>query len=125
VRAWKGRKLFLYIKRGSEHHDDSSRRKSLTRATAEIRLHWLGFGMKNTMLNRRTVNLTVVALLTLLFAGCAVAPNAENPSVASTAVHTQTGGPDQLRSNPSNSPGFNQFPSGFNQFRGGLNGSGY
>jgi hypothetical protein len=113
---------FSYLKRGSENRHDSSRRKSLTCATAGIRLHWLGYGMKNAMLNRRTVNLTVVALLTLLFAGCAVAPNAENPSVASTAV---TGSPDHLRSNPSDSPGFNQFPTGFNQFPSGFNRSGY
>ncbi len=30
--------------------------------------------MKNIMLNRSTPNLLVVALFTLLFAGCAVAP---------------------------------------------------
>ena len=78
--------------------------------------------MKNTMLKRRTVNLIVVALSTLLFVGCAVAPNAENPSGASTAV---TGGPDHPRSNPNDSPGFNQFPNGFNQFPTGFYGSGH
>jgi hypothetical protein len=117
--------LFLYVKTGSENHDDSSRRKSLIRGTAGIRLHWLGSGMKNTMLNRRTVNFTVVALLTLLFAGCTVAPDAENPSVAMTAVNTRTAGPDHLQSNPSDSPPFNQFPSGFNQFPSGFNRGGY
>jgi hypothetical protein len=65
--------------------------------------------MKNTMLNQRTVNLTVVALLTLLFAGCAVTPNAQNVSVATTAVHKRTGGPDTLQSDRSDSPGFNQW----------------
>jgi hypothetical protein len=49
--------------------------------------------------------------LTLLFAGCAVAPNAENLSVATTAAHMRTNGPaivetDDLQSNPSDSPGF-------------------
>jgi uncharacterized lipoprotein YajG len=66
--------------------------------------------MKN-MLRRSTLNLTVVALLTLLFAGCAVAPKAENLSVATTAAHMQTSSlaivePDDLQSSPSDSPGF-------------------
>ena len=67
--------------------------------------------MKNTMLKRRTVNLTVLALLTLLFAGCAVQPITENPSVATTASYLQTVGPakgktDDLQPNPSDSPEF-------------------
>jgi hypothetical protein len=62
--------------------------------------------MEKTMLNRRTVNLTVVALLTLLFAGCAVAPKAENLSMATTATHTRARFPDDLQPNPSDSPGF-------------------
>jgi hypothetical protein len=69
----------------------------------------LGCSMKNTMPNRRTVNLTVVALLTLLFAGCAVAPNAENLSVATTSVYVRRGGPDGLQPNPSDSPEFTQW----------------
>ena len=81
--------------------------------------------MKNTMLKRRTVNLIVVALSTLLFVGCAVAPNAENPSVATSAAQIRTSGPDDLRSNPNDSPGFNQFPSGSNQFANGFHGSGF
>ena len=44
--------------------------------------------MKNRRLSGGTVNLTVVAFLTLLFAGCAVAPKAENLSMATAAAHT-------------------------------------
>jgi len=43
--------------------------------------------MKNRILSGGAVNLTVVAFLTLLFAGCAVAPKAENLSMATAAAH--------------------------------------
>jgi hypothetical protein len=71
-------------------------------------------GMKNTIVNRSRVNLVVVALFTLLFAGCAVAPNAENLSVGTTARHMRTGGPaigeaDDLQPDPSVSPKFFQW----------------
>ncbi len=67
--------------------------------------------MKNTMLKRRTVNLTVLGLLALLFAGCAVQPITENPSVTTTASYLRTVGPargktDDLQPNPSDSPEF-------------------
>jgi hypothetical protein len=63
------------------------------------------------MLNRSTIHLAVVALLTLLFAGCAVAPKTENLSVGATSMHSRTDGSaigeaDDLQSNPSDSPGF-------------------
>jgi hypothetical protein len=65
--------------------------------------------MKNSTLNRSTFKLTVVALLTLLFAGCA----AESPSAGSLSFGAQmrTGGPatqksDDLQSNPKDSPQF-------------------
>jgi type IV pilus biogenesis protein CpaD/CtpE len=66
--------------------------------------------MKNTILNRNTVNLAVVALLTLLFAGCA----AENLSMGTTAAHMRTTDPaiaetDDLQPNPSDSPKFYQW----------------
>ena len=66
--------------------------------------------MKNTILNRNTVNLAVVALLTLLFAGCA----AENLSMGTTAAHMRTGGraieeTDDLQPDPSDSPAFYQW----------------
>ena len=66
-------------------------------------------GMKNSPLNRSTFKLTVVALLTLLFAGCA----AESPSAGNLSFGAQmrTGGPatqksDDLQSNPKDSPEF-------------------
>jgi hypothetical protein len=62
--------------------------------------------MKNTMPNQKTVNLTVVALLTLLFAGCAVAPKAENLSMATTTAYTRAASADDLQPNPSDSPEF-------------------
>lgn len=62
--------------------------------------------MKNTTLNGSTFKLTVVALLTLLCAGCAVAPKAENLSMATTAAHTRAVFPDDLQPNPSDSPEF-------------------
>jgi hypothetical protein len=99
----------IQLKRRDRESPRQQRGKSVTRAIAGIRLHWLGYGMENTMLNRRAVNLTVVALLTLLFAGCAVAPSAENLSVPTTGLHMRTGGPDDLQSNPSDSPGFNEW----------------
>jgi hypothetical protein len=34
---------------------------------------------------------------------------AENLSVATTGLHMRTGGPDDLQSNPSDSPGFNEW----------------
>jgi hypothetical protein len=73
-------------------------------------------GMKNTIVNRSRINLVVVALFTLLFAGCAVAPKGENLSVGTTAVHMWTGGPaieeaDDLQPDPSDSPEFSQWGS--------------
>ena len=62
--------------------------------------------MNNTLLNGRTVNLTVIALLTLLFAGCAVAPKAENLSMATAAAHIRADFADDPQSNPSDSPEF-------------------
>ena len=56
-------------------------------------------GMKNTTLNRSTFKLTVVALFTLLCAGCAVAPQAENPSTAMTTAHTRAAVSDDLQPN--------------------------
>ena len=53
--------------------------------------------MKNTTLNRRTFKLIAVALLTLLCTGCAVAPQAENPSMAIASAHTRAGFPDDLQ----------------------------
>jgi hypothetical protein len=61
------------------------------------------------MLNRVTVNLTAVAFLTLLFAGCAVAPKTENLSMGTTAAQIRTGFPDDLQPNPSDSPEFTQW----------------
>jgi hypothetical protein len=64
------------------------------------------------MLNRSTVNLTIVALLTLLFAGCAVeSPRTENLSATTAATYLRTVGPakgntDDLQPNPSDSPEF-------------------
>jgi len=69
--------------------------------------------MKNTILNRSRVNLVMVALFALLFAGCAVAPNAENLSAGTTTRHMQTDDPaigeaDGLQPDPSDSPKFFQ-----------------
>ena len=50
-----------------------------------------------TMLNRSTIHLAVVALLTLLFAGCAVAPKTENLSVGATSMHSRTEKADDYR----------------------------
>ena len=51
----------------------------------------------STMLNRSTIYLAVVALLTLLFAGCAVAPKTENMSVGATSMHSRTEEADDYR----------------------------
>ena len=61
--------------------------------------------VKNRILSGGAVNLTVVTFLTLLFAGCAVAPKAENLSMATAAAHTQVA--DDLQPHPSDSPEFN------------------
>ncbi|HEY1477960.1 MAG TPA: hypothetical protein VGF37_09780 [Chthoniobacterales bacterium] len=70
--------------------------------------------MKNfiTMLNRSTIHLAVVALLTLLFAGCAVVPKAENVSMATTAANMRADFPDDLQPNPNDSPGFTPWGGG-------------
>ena len=61
--------------------------------------------MKRTMLHQATVfNLTVVALLTLLVAGCAIAPKTENVSLAIITTHTRAAFPDALQPNTSDSP---------------------
>jgi hypothetical protein len=65
--------------------------------------------MKNRILSGGAVNLTVVAFLTLLFAGCAVAPKAENLSMATAAAHIRADFADDLQSNPSNSPEFTRW----------------
>ena len=71
--------------------------------------------MKDTMLNRRTVNLAIVALLTLLFASCAVeSPTTANLSASTAATYLQTVGPakantDHLQPHPSDSPEFYQW----------------
>jgi hypothetical protein len=65
--------------------------------------------MKNRILSGSAVNLTVVAFLTLLFAGCAVAPKAENLSMATAAAHTRADFADDLKPNPSDSPEFTQW----------------
>jgi PBP1b-binding outer membrane lipoprotein LpoB len=62
--------------------------------------------MKNLMLNQRIVNLIVIAFFTMLFAGCAVAPKAENVSMATTAAHIRADFADDLQPNPSDSPEF-------------------
>ena len=49
------------------------------------------------MLNRSTIHLAVVALLTPLFAGCAVAPKTENLSVGATSMHSRTEKADDYR----------------------------
>ena len=63
--------------------------------------------MKNRILSGGAVNLTVVAFLTLLFASCAVAPKAENLSMATVAAHIRADFADDLQPNPSDSPEFN------------------
>jgi hypothetical protein len=69
--------------------------------------------MKNTILSADApVNLTVVAFLILLFAGCAVAPKAENLSMATTAAHIQADFADDLQPNPSDSPEFTRWGQG-------------
>ena len=79
--------------------------------------------MKNTILNRSTVNLAVVAISTLLFAGSALAAKPENQSEATTAAHMRTGASaahmrkvdpakgntDNLQPNANNSPEFTQW----------------
>jgi len=62
--------------------------------------------MKNRILNGGAVNLTVVAFLTLLFAGCAVAPKAENLSMATVTPHIRADSAGDLQPNPSDSPEF-------------------
>jgi hypothetical protein len=62
--------------------------------------------MKNRILRGGAVNLTVVAFLTLLFAGCAVAPKAENLSMATAAAHIRADFAGDLQPNPSDSPEF-------------------
>jgi hypothetical protein len=94
----------------SENYLGGGSQKSLAHVIAGICWRRLGYGMKNTILNRRTVNLAVVALLTLLFAGCA----AENLSMGTTAAPVRTDGraiqeADYLQPNPSDSPEFYQW----------------
>ena len=62
--------------------------------------------MKNRVLSGGAVNLTVVASLTLLFAGCAVAPKAENLSMATAAAHIRADLAGDLQPNSSDSPEF-------------------
>ena len=62
--------------------------------------------MKNRILSGGAVNLTVVAFLTLLLAGCAVAPKAENLSMATAAAHIRADFADDLQPHPSDSPEF-------------------
>ncbi len=62
-------------------------------------------------------NFIVVALLTPLFADCAVAPKTENLSVGTTSMHSRTDGSaigeaDDLQSNPKDSPGFTPWGGG-------------
>jgi hypothetical protein len=67
--------------------------------------------MKNRILSGSAVNLTIVAFLTLLFAGCAVAPKAENLSMATAATHIRADFADDLQPNPSDSPEFTPWGS--------------
>jgi len=62
--------------------------------------------MKNRIVSGGAVNLTVVAFLTLLFAGCAVAPKAENLSMATTAAHIRADFADNQQPHRSDSPEF-------------------
>ena len=62
--------------------------------------------MKNRILSGGAVSLTVVAFLTLLFTGCAVAPKAENLSMATAAAHIRADFAGDLQPNSSDSPGF-------------------
>jgi hypothetical protein len=107
--------LTVYVNRGSKNHLGSGSQKSLARIIAGVCWHRLGYAMKNTILDRSTVNLAVVALLTLLFAGCAVeSPRTENLSMGATAAHMRTGGrvieqTDYLQPDPSDSPEFYQW----------------
>ena len=68
--------------------------------------------MKNRRLSGGTVNLTVVAFLMLLFAGCAVAPEAKNLSMATAAAHMRADVAGDLQPNPSDSPEFTAWGSG-------------
>ena len=71
--------------------------------------------MKNRILSGGAVNLTIVAFLTLLFAGCAgcpVAPKAENLSMATAAAHIRADFAGDLQSNPSDSPEFTPWGPG-------------
>jgi hypothetical protein len=61
---------------------------------------------KNRILSGGTVNLAVVAFLTLLFGGCAVAPKAENLSMATAAAHIRADFAGDLQPHPSDSPEF-------------------
>jgi hypothetical protein len=67
--------------------------------------------MKNRILSGVVVNLTVVAFFTLLFAGCAVAPKAENLSMATAAAHIRTDFAGDLQPSPSDSPEFTPWGS--------------
>ena len=62
--------------------------------------------MKNRILSGGAVNLTVVAFLTLLFAGCAVAPKAKNLSMATGAADIRADFAGDLQPNSSDSPEF-------------------
>jgi hypothetical protein len=62
--------------------------------------------MKNRILSGGAVNLTVVAFLTLLFAGCALAPKAENLSMATASARIRADSAGDLQPNASDSPEF-------------------
>jgi hypothetical protein len=62
--------------------------------------------MKDRILSGGAVNLTVVVFLTLLFAGCAVTPKAENLSMATAAAHVREDFAGDLQPNSSDSPEF-------------------
>ena len=62
--------------------------------------------MKNRILSGGAINVTVVAFLTLLFTGCAVAPKPDNLSMATAAAHIRTDFASDLQPNPNDSPQF-------------------
>jgi hypothetical protein len=64
------------------------------------------------MLSGGAVNLTVVAFSTLLLAGCAVAPQAENLAMATAPAHIRANFPDNLQPHPSDSPEFTPWGQG-------------
>ena len=68
--------------------------------------------MKNRIPSGCTVNLTVVAFLMLLFAGCAVTPEAENLSMATAVAHMRADVAGDLQPNASDSPEFTPWGSG-------------